>query len=239
MNLEILTLSKSYKKVNILKEIDLKIGAGSIVYILGQNGVGKSTLLNILGNLIKPNNGKILYNGLACEGIDEASIKKEIGLLSNHSQLIEELNPMDYLYFVGLLYGQPKSELKDRIEFLLNLFFEDVKEVRNKSIQNFSSGMKRKVELCATFIHDPTLVLLDEPFNALDYVASEKLVSLILENAKSQKTTIMATHNLNLLKEVATHIVIISDKKIAYKGSINDFLGSDYYEKYNSILINS
>ncbi|QEC73459.1 ATP-binding cassette domain-containing protein [Arachidicoccus ginsenosidivorans] len=119
--------------------------------LLGKNGAGKSTLLNIIADISKPTQGKVWIGGLNYQE-DELAIKKELGIQSEFDQIIGDLNAIDYLQWIGMLYGMNKSASLERIENLLGYFFENEEELLKKS-KSYSSGMRKKLSICAAMLH--------------------------------------------------------------------------------------
>ncbi len=217
MKLEVINLSKNYGPKEVLKDISFTINGGEIFCLLGKNGSGKSTMINILTNLLEPDKGKILFNGASFSD-KNALIKKHIGLQSQYKQLIEELNTYDFLELIGAIYEMEKSDIKERINDLINYFFEsDELKALYKSMSAYSAGMKKKVLLCSTLLHKPDVVFFDEPFINLDPVASNKLCRLLKNYINENRIIFISSHDLSYVKNISTTISILHDKEIVYR----------------------
>ncbi len=217
MKLEVVNLSKNYGQKEVLKNVSLTINGGEIFCLLGKNGSGKSTMINILTNLLEPDKGKILFNGSSFSD-KNTFIKKHIGLQSQYEQLIEELNTYDYLDLIGTIYEMKKTDIKERINYLVNYFFEsdELKDL-HKSISVYSAGMKKKVLLCSTLLHKPDIVFFDEPFINLDPIASNKLSNLLKNYINEDRIIFISSHDLLYVKNVSTTISILHSKEIVYR----------------------
>ena len=173
-------VSKAYGKKTVLDEVNFSCFPGGCYGLLGKNGAGKSTIINLLVQLIRPSSGKIFYNKHSYLDLP-IPIKSQIGVLTDINMLIEELNVYQYLGLVGRLYNLDQKVIHKKINELINFFFED--EVPNKQlISSFSTGMKKKAAICAACLHEPNLLILDEPFTGLDIFSVKKLIKFIFSN---------------------------------------------------------
>lgn len=222
MELKIIQLEKRYSIKNVLDKINITIESNSNYCLLGKNGAGKTTLINIMSDLIEANSGEVLFDNLNYNN-NEIEIKKNIGLLSEESSLIEELSGFEYLTFIGKLYKLHKKDLKERIESLTSYFFDDIRDIK-RTISNYSMGMKKKLMFCASVIHRPNILILDEPFSGLDPVAANLMVEFLNRYKNENRIIFLSSHNLNYIEKVATHIGVLEDGKIIFNGTLNSFL---------------
>ncbi len=175
--IQILNLDFRYNAKTILDDINLNLPTGYCYGLLGANGSGKSTLLNCVANVLQPYSGQIIINGMPYKN-SEVAIKKLTGFVLDANPLIEDFTGWQYMNFVGILYGLKGEELKRRIVSIVNFFFADP-YVLVKNIHTFSTGMKKKLSVCAAIIHQPRYLVLDEPFAGLDIMAAKKLIDFI------------------------------------------------------------
>lgn len=236
MEIKIENIAKKYKGKNVLDNISLNFENGKTYCILGKNGAGKSTLLNLITNLISLTSGNILFENIIYDSLPK-QIKKRFGFLSENIHIIEELTAYQYLKFVGTLYEISKSELNNRINELINLFFIDTKEINKKQILHYSTGMKKIIAFCASIINIPELLILDEPFAGLDPVSTQKIINISNSYKKNNRTLIFSTHNLAYVENMEPDILIVIDEgKILFQGSINDFTDGGKTKLDNALL---
>lgn len=221
MHIQLQHLSKIYGKQIVLNNINLGVEQNNIYCLLGKNGAGKSTLLNIIADISKPTQGKVLIGGLNYQE-DELAIKKELGIQSEFDQIIGDLNAIDYLQWIGMLYGMNKSVSLERMENLLGYFFENEEELLKKS-KSYSSGMRKKLSICAAVLHKPRLLILDEPFANLDPVAAQKLCNFINAYKSAERTIIVSSHDLLYVDKIATQIGVLYDSALAFNGTLSQF----------------
>lgn len=221
MSIEINALTKAFGKKKVLHNLDITIEQGQCYCLLGKNGVGKSTLLNCILDLVKPDNGTISLYGQDYNQ-HSLAVKQNLGALSEDNPLIEEFTGLEYLNFVAKLYKLSPAETEERITSLTNYFFTD-KESLNKNIAGYSTGMKKKVGIAAAILHKPNILILDEPFTGLDPIAAQLLVNLIRSYSTPGRVVLISSHDLNYVEKVATHIGVLNDGKLMYNGSVQEF----------------
>jgi len=225
MKIQCEQLTKRFKTNTVLNEINFNMDGGQVYCLLGRNGAGKSTLINIMSDLLQPDDGQILFNGetFATNGL---AIKKQIGLQSQYDQLIDEFNAVEYLQMIGFIYNMDAADLQQRINFVLAYFFDTGENVFKK-IRQYSSGMKKKLTLCASLLHKPQVLILDEPFASLDPVASENLCKLINAYINKDRIIFISSHDLLYVDKVATHVGVLNNAKLAFNGTLQNFKGTD------------
>ncbi|MED4204362.1 ABC transporter ATP-binding protein [Neobacillus mesonae] len=208
--IEIKNLTKQADNKLILRGIDLTIHKGETVAILGPNGAGKSTLLKVLASLIKPTSGLVTINGLKWKR-NHLQIKKMIGYLPHSSLLYDHYSPIENLVFFGNIYGI--NDVEQRAVKL-------VKEVGlsfflNEPVKNFSRGMIQRIAIARAIIHEPEVLLLDEPHTGLDQGAISILNNVILSMKEKGTTTLMVTHDFKQAAEICDRIIIMRNGRIA------------------------
>jgi heme exporter protein A len=207
--IEIKKLSKQADNKLILRGIDLSIKKGETVAILGPNGAGKSTLLKVLATLIKPTSGTVKINGLDLKK-NHIDIKRVLGYLPHSSLLYDHYSPLENLVFFGNIYG-----VKDIENKAIGL----VKDVGlsfflNEPVKNFSRGMIQRIAIARAIIHDPEVLLLDEPHTGLDQGAISILNNVILSMKERGTTTLMVTHDFKQAAEICDRIIIVKNGKL-------------------------
>lgn len=218
MILSVNNLSKVYMVDVVFSDVTFSVGEGECYCLIGKNGSGKSTLINILTNLIGYNSGSIAIFGKSYAD-DAHYIKERIGVLPEFNPVIAEFSTKEYLEYVGYLYNLEKEVIYKRIDTLVDFFFEDY-SIMDKPVEHFSKGMKLKLGLCAALIHKPKLLLLDEPFDGLDVISSNKLSSFLNSYRKQGNAIFLSSHNMLYLEKVATHIGVLNSGKLPLSKSL-------------------
>jgi len=201
--LEVAGVWKYYGDYPALRDISLHVDAGSTVALLGRNGAGKTTLLRILAGLSKPSKGNV-----------QAPTRERIGVLGHGISLYDELSATENLVLFGRLYGLPDPR-KRAAEMLERTGLD---RVRDGLVREFSRGMRQRLAVARVFLHSPELLLLDEPFTALDDRAIGVLHSLLAEIHQKGGTVVMSTHQLREALELATHVALIQRGQLAFTG---------------------
>lgn len=209
--LEVTGVWKYYGDFAALRDIAFRIEPGSTVALLGRNGAGKTTLLRILAGLSKPSRGAVTING---SSVREEMTRRRIGVLGHGISLYDELSAAENLSLFAKLYGVADPE--KRVEEMLER--TDLKRVRDGLAREFSRGMRQRLAVARVFLHDPEILILDEPFTALDDRAISVLQSLLSEMHARGRTIVMSTHQLREALELATHVAMIQRGKIVYTG---------------------
>jgi ABC-2 type transport system ATP-binding protein len=221
MKISIEQLCKAYRNNIILNGLQLEINSNSVYCLLGKNGAGKSTLINILGNIIEPSSGTVVINDLNYRK-NEVAIKKNMGIQSEFDQIIGEFNAFDYLQWIGLLYDMTKNEIAKQTNNLVDYFFEKEENLNGPS-KDYSSGMRKKLMVCAALLNKPNLLILDEPFANLDPIASDKLCRFINAYMSRDRIVFVSSHDLLYVDKIATHIGIINDQHLVFDGTVEEF----------------
>jgi heme exporter protein A len=209
MMIEIKKLTKQADNKLILRGVDLSIKKGETVAILGPNGAGKSTLLKVLATLIKPTSGQVMVNGLELRN-NQRAIKEILGYLPHSSLLYDHYSPLENLVFFGNIYGVKDVEPKARKlvkDVGLSFFL-------NEPVKNFSRGMIQRIAIARAIIHDPEVLLLDEPHTGLDQGAISILNNVILSMKEKGTTTLMVTHDFKQAAEICDRVIIVKNGKI-------------------------
>jgi len=239
-NMDIQTegLSKNFGNVLALQNLDLSVPRGNVFGFLGPNGAGKTTAVRILSGLLKPTSG----NATVC-GFDVHTQRKEIksvtGLLPETPGLYSKLSAVEFLEFIGALNDMSGELLHRRIDRLLDLM--GLEERQNDLLESYSSGMKQKVLVASTVLHEPRLVFLDEPTSRLDPAASALVKEIIIAMAEEMDTTFfICTHMTDFAEDVCEVIGILNEGLLNTLGSPSDIIdqvgGKDLEDAYLKIV---
>lgn len=210
MSVSVNQLTKIYGSQIAVNNVSFTVNKGEIVGFLGPNGAGKSTTMKILTGYIQANSGSAHLDEDEIR-IDNVNTKKKIGYLPEHNPLYPEMYIKEYLQFVGSLYGLKKGDLKDRIEEIIEKV--GLSPEKNKKIEQLSKGYRQRVGLAQALIHDPEVLILDEPTTGLDPNQLVEIRNLIKEVGKN-KTIILSTHIMQEVEAICDRVIIIN------KGSI-------------------
>ena len=212
-------LVKKYNSLVAVDHLSLSIESGSVYGLIGPNGAGKTTTLNILAGLLEPTSGTIRILGLEY-GRDSVEIKAQLGFMRDEVGLYEQLSGREYLSLVGSAYGLSRQEIASRSEELLE--FMALSDSGSRLIHEYSTGMKKKLALASVFLHQPKLLILDEPFEGID-PPSLALIRDAMGKMKDQGVTILLTsHVLERVERICTDIAIIEKGQLQLTCSMEE-----------------
>lgn len=215
--LELRNVCKRFKGIVAVDDVSFSARAGEITGYLGPNGSGKSTTMKVITGLLETTSGKVLFKG---EPIEHGlfAYKQCIGYVPEEPYLYSHLSGLEYLTMVAQLRNLPSQAALDCIDGLLRLF--SLHDNRHAAIAAYSKGMRQKILLSAALLHNPDLLLLDEPFSGLDVGTGLVLRSLIQELASRGKAVLFSSHELETVERVCSHVVILNRGKIVADDSI-------------------
>lgn len=227
------SLSKTYNGVSALDGVSFTFDEGEIIGIIGHNGAGKTTLLKILSGLIAPTSGTLRIHGI--DVIHEPGrIKEMIGYLPEESRLYETMKADQYLKFFGEIYGLDADTIRERQAALFSAL---ALQTNGKKIAEFSKGMKRKLAIARSLIHDPAILIYDEATSGLDPMTSRFIVQYLRHLREEGKTVILSAHNLFQVEAVCDRVIILRRGRIEAMGSMPELrkeFGSISYSIYFS-----
>ncbi len=209
--IEINRVWKYYGDYPALRDIHLEIHQGDCVALLGRNGAGKTTLLRIIAGLSRPSRGEIRIQG---SDVRAAGTKRRIGILGHGIAIYDELSAFENLRIFAAIYGLPDPKRR-AMEWLERT---GLSRVRDGLVREFSRGMRQRLAVARAFLHDPAVLLLDEPFTALDDRAIAVLQTLLKAAREQGSTIVMSTHQLREALELATRVVLINRGAIGFDG---------------------
>lgn len=216
-------LSKQYKGAEVysVSNLDLSIAEGEIFGLLGPNGAGKTTLISMLCSLIKPTSGHFTIDGLTYKS-NKNQLKRNIGIVPQEYALYNSLTAFENLMYFGSMYGLKGTMLKTKIQTALTQL--GLEKFSNKKIETFSGGMKRRVNLIASILHNPKVLFLDEPTVGVD-VQSKNVIIKHLQELNANGTTIIYTsHHLNEAERFCSRVAIIDHGEIITQGKPSELI---------------
>jgi ABC-2 type transport system ATP-binding protein len=215
--LEVRLLTKRYSGITVVDRVSFTIRPGEILGYLGPNGAGKSTTVKMLTGLIEPTSGDIELNGCDVRG-DFKSLQRRLGYVPEEPHLYPHLSGREYLQLVGRLRGLPRRVLEPKMDELLRLI--GLWEDRLSPLASYSKGMRQKILLLAALLHDPELLILDEPFSGLDVNAAMILRSLLHSLAARGKMILYSSHVLEVVEKVCHAVLILRKGHVVAHDSV-------------------
>jgi ABC-2 type transport system ATP-binding protein len=215
--LEVRHLRKRYSGIPAVDDVSFVARAGEVTGYLGANGSGKSTTMKMATGLIEPTSGEILFAGQSIK-TDPMAYRQRLGYVPEEPHLYTHLSGMEYLVMVAELRDMGRTCAHERIHGLLRLF--GIHGDRDVAMSSYSKGMRQKILLSAALMHNPDLILLDEPFSGLDVGSSLILRSLIKELATRGKIVLFSSHELETVERLCSHVVILHHGKVVADDSI-------------------
>ena len=216
----------------VLRGVDLEVQAGEFVALLGPNGAGKTTLLRILATLSRPNHGEVRLAGYRLPGQASAA-RRYLGLVSHQPLLYGDLSAEQNLRFYARLYSVPRAG--ERIAALLERV--GLASRRRDPVRTFSRGMQQRLAIARALLHDPRILLLDEPYTGLDQDAAARLDALLRPIAAEGRTVLMASHNLPRVAALASRFVVLSRGRIAASVSREHISDQDLLDFYRAAVM--
>jgi ABC-2 type transport system ATP-binding protein len=216
--LEVQLLTKTYRGIPAVDRVSFAIRPGEILGYLGPNGAGKSTTVKMLTGLIEPTSGRIRFHGQDIRH-DLRSFQRKIGYIPEEAHLYPHLTGREYLQLVGRLRGLERPVLEAKMDELLHLvgLWED----RHSPLAGYSKGMRQKILILAALLHDPELLILDEPFSGLDVSAALILRSLLHSLATRQKMILYSSHVLEVVEKVCHTVLILRKGQVVAHDSVS------------------
>ncbi len=217
--IETINLTKNYGNLTAVKNLNLTVNAGEIYGFLGPNGAGKTTTIKMICGLLKPTKGKIKIDGIDISE-DPIEAKSRIGLIPDTPNVYPKLTGREFLYFVADIYDVPKEVARKRAEEIFEMF--DLKDKADELIETYSHGMKQKIVIGAALVHDPSVIILDEPTVGLDPKSAKLVKDLLRALANKGKTVFMSTHILEIAERMCDKVGIINKGTLIAEGTIDE-----------------
>lgn len=210
-------LCKKFGPLRAVEKLDLEVQPGEIFGFLGPNGAGKTTTIRMLTGLLRPTSGRVLLGGYNMK-TEPVLAKSQLGYVPDEPVLYEKLTAREFLRFMADLYRVDKKRQEERIDELLELF--TLTERGNDYLQSYSRGMRRKIAVAAALIHEPRVLILDEPTTALDPSSARRLKDVLRTLADRQVAVFMSTHILEIAEHMCTRVGIIDQGKLIASGTM-------------------
>ncbi len=221
--------------IEAVKSISFRVKKGEVVGLLGENGAGKTTLLRMISTILEPTEGTISIDG---EQIQDQMfyVKKRIGVLfGSETGLYERLTARENLQYFAHLYQIQKEKAKERIEQLASRF--DMTNYLDRKLSGFSKGMRQKVAIARTLIHDPDVILLDEPTTGLDITSANMFRELIHQLRQEGKTIIFSSHIMDEVQQLCESVIMIHQGKLVYEGRLETLYEEEKTDNLNEIFM--
>jgi ABC-2 type transport system ATP-binding protein len=216
--LEARSLTKYYSAIPAVRDLSFSLAPGGILGLLGPNGSGKSTTVSILTGLLEPSGGTVLLDGQPVRD-DLLAYKSRIGYVPEEAVLYTYLTGPEYLSLVGGLRGIPQKRLQEKIDGFLTLF--GLKDDVHAPMSAYSKGMRQKILISAALLHDPAIVILDEPNSGLDVTTALILRRLVQRLAGEGRMVVYSSHVLEIVEQVATDVLILHDGQVVAHDSVS------------------
>ncbi len=216
MSLDVSNITKTFNNFTAVSDISFTVQPGRIFGFLGTNGAGKTTTMRMILDIIRPDTGTITWNGTPTRDLP----REMFGYLPEERGLYPKMEVEDQLQFIGQLYGASASDIDARItEWLERL---NITENRKKTVEQLSKGNQQKIQFLASLLHDPEILILDEPFSGLDPVNAEQMKNAFREMRDRGKTIIFSTHQLDDAQELSSDVAIIHRGRLMTSGSVEE-----------------
>lgn len=225
--IEVNNLSKQFKNIKAVDNVNFKVNKGEILGLLGENGAGKTTTLRMIATMLKPTSGDAVIEGYSITK-EPSQVRGEIGILfGGEVGLYDRLTARENMMYFARLNGMNDEEAKESIENLINML--QMQEFIDRRVGKFSRGMKQKVAIARSIVHKPSVMLFDEPTIGLDVTASKIVQDFILSCKAENKSIIFSSHSMREVEKLCDRIIIIHKGKLIEEGTVEELK-----KKYNN-----
>jgi sodium transport system ATP-binding protein len=202
-----------------VNQVNFRCGRGEIYGLLGPNGAGKTTALRLLSTALKPTSGSAIINGF--DVVKEPDkVRSHIGFLSSATGLYRRLTAKEMIYYFGELSGMPRDQLKNRAEELMTMM--EIGPFAHQKCDKLSTGQRQRVSICRSIVHDPPVMIFDEPAEGLDIIAAEIIVDFIKKCRNQGKCVVISTHIMKEAEELSDRIGIINKGRLCTEGTLSE-----------------
>tara|TARA_B100001093_G_scaffold520525_1_gene617702 strand:- start:25971 stop:26861 length:891 start_codon:yes stop_codon:yes gene_type:complete len=229
MILKAKNIVKQYGDFYALNNANIAVPKNSIYALLGPNGAGKTSLMRIINQITAPDSGEIIFDN---EKLQRNHIK-DIGYLPEERGLYKKMNVMEQCLYLAQLKDMSHNKAKNRLMFWFDKL--NIKNLFNKKVEELSKGMAQKIQFITAIIHEPKLLIFDEPFSGFDPINASVIKNEILELHKNGTTIIFSTHRMESVEEICTHIGLINNSKTILEGKIDDIKTTFYDNSYEIV----
>ncbi|NUN08112.1 MAG: ABC transporter ATP-binding protein [Ignavibacteriaceae bacterium] len=216
--LEISNLTKFFANFCAVDSLNLSVKKGDFFGFLGPNGAGKTTTIKMITGLVRPNSGSVSVGGFTLEN-NPREAKRLIGYIPDQPYLYDKLSGKEFLYFSGGLFGLRNPALKQKVDEVVELL--KIGDWLNKRTENYSQGMRQRISIASSLLHDPALIVVDEPMVGLDPQSAKVVKDVFSSKAREGVAILMSTHSLHIAEEICSRIGVIKDGKLIFDGDIS------------------
>jgi ABC-2 type transport system ATP-binding protein len=217
-SLEIQNLTKRYRGVDVVDHVSFSLSSGEVTGYLGPNGSGKSTTVKMLTSLVERDSGRILYDGVDIRK-DLDSFKRKLGYVPEEAHVYPSMTGLEYLQLIGRLRNMPESLIQEKANRLLELF--GLRLRRHSPLANYSKGMRQRVLISGALMHDPDILIFDEPLSGLDVASILLFRRLVAELAARGRIVLYISHVLEIVEKLCTKVIVIYKGRIMAENSID------------------
>ncbi|WP_313812165.1 ABC transporter ATP-binding protein [Glutamicibacter sp.] len=217
--LDIRALAKQFGAKVAVNNVSLQVPAGSFYGLVGPNGAGKTTMLSMATGLLRPDAGSAVVNGIDIWS-DPRAAKHTLGVLADGVRQFDRLTGRQLVTYSGLLRGMDRDQVLQRTEDLLRVM--DLTDDGDKLVVDYSAGMTKKISLATAMIHSPKLLVLDEPFEAVDPVSAANIRDILNDYVSFGGTVIVSSHVMDLVQRMCTHVAVIADGMLKAQGTVDE-----------------
>lgn len=234
-----MNLTKHFGPVRAVEELSLSIPKGQLFGFLGPNGAGKTTTIRMLTGLLRPTSGRIIMGGDDSGpeydmAVEPEKAKAMTGYVPDQPFLYEKLSGYEFVHFVGGLYDISAREIDKKVDYFFSLF--GLADVAHYLVESYSHGMRQKVVMTAALVHDPAVLILDEPMVGLDPRSSRLVKDLLKQKSREGMTIFLSTHTLDIAEELCDRIGIIQRGHLIALGTIDELRALTRYEEHKDRL---
>lgn len=215
--------------------LNLQISKGDRFGLFGPNGAGKTTLMNLMTGLLKPGEGSIALAGVKV-GRHKYRVNRLFGFVPQDFSFYQELSPAENLEFFGAWYGLSRNKIKQKTDELLSIM--GLEDVRDKQVQQFSGGMKRRVNLAIGVIHNPGILFLDEPTVGVDVQTRHAIINYLIELNRNGTTLIYTSHQLNEAEDLCNQVALMDNGQVMAQGSLDGLLKQHRHHDLEELFLN-
>lgn len=229
-------ISKDFNKgtIHAVTNVSFSIRSNEIFALLGPNGAGKTTCMRMISTLLSPTDGSILFNGISPVG-HEIEIRRKIGFLTNEIRLDGQFSPNQSAGYFGRLYGLSSETIEKNKKELFDYF--GISKFADRKYASFSTGMKQKTSLAVCLIHNPDIILFDEPTNGLDILTQRLVEDYIIDLKSKGKCVVISTHLMDVVERLADRIGVLVDGRSVFCGSCAEMLAAEKAESLSEAFI--
>ncbi|GAB3621070.1 MULTISPECIES: ABC transporter ATP-binding protein [Glutamicibacter] len=232
--LQVSNLSKQFGAKVAVNNVSLTVPVGSMFGLVGPNGAGKTTMLSMATGLLRPDAGTALVNGVDIWA-DPSAAKSTLGVLADGVRQFDRLSGRQLVTYSGLLRGMAQQEVAERTEDLLRVM--DLTNDADKLVVDYSAGMTKKIALATAMIHSPKLLVLDEPFEAVDPVSAANIRDILADYVAYGGTVIVSSHVMDLVQRMCTHVAVIDGGVLKASGTVDEVrAGSTLEERFVELV---